>query len=126
MITSNWLPPNNRNSKTASHDFAIQSMRKICCTFTAEYMRGSVFFLVAGISSEIQMICLFHYRGNGLSLLCKRHLTANVTNLSALLTQLQGINNAGLTLLFSLRSVYEAGVNGCSVHDGLIQYDAIF
>jgi len=46
--------------------------------------------------------------------------------LSALLTQLRGITNPGLTLLGSLCGVYDAGVNECGVHDGLVQYDAIF
>jgi len=46
--------------------------------------------------------------------------------LSALLTQLQGITNAGLTLLASLCGIYDAGVNGCGVHDGLMQYFEIF
>ena len=46
--------------------------------------------------------------------------------ISALLTQLRGIINAGLTLLGSLCCIYDAGVNGCGVHDGLMQYDAIF
>jgi len=57
---------------------------------------------------------------------------ANVTSLemeqklSALLTPLRGITNAGLTLLGSLCGIYDAEVNGRGVHDGLIQYDAIF
>jgi hypothetical protein len=72
------------------------------------------------------MIRLFHYRGDGLSLPCKRHFTTNVTNLPALLAQLRGITNAGLTLRRSLCGVHDAGVNGCGVHDGLMQYDAIF
>jgi hypothetical protein len=46
--------------------------------------------------------------------------------LFALLTQLQGITNAGLTLLGSLCGFYDAGVNGCGVHDGLMHYDAVF
>jgi hypothetical protein len=66
--------------------FAIHSLRKFCCTFTAAYVRGPAFVLVADIASETQVIRLFHYRGFGLSLLYKRHFTANVTNLSALLT----------------------------------------
>jgi len=71
------------------------------------------------------MIRLFHRRGDGLSWPCKRHFTANVTKLSALLTQLRGINNARLTLLGSLCGIYDAGVHGCGVNDGLMQYDAI-
>ena len=59
--------------------FAIQSLRKMCCTFTAAYVRGPGFVLVADLASEIQMIRLFHYRGDGLSLPCKPHFTANVT-----------------------------------------------
>jgi len=57
---------------------------------------------------------------------------ANVTSpqmqqkLSALSTQLRGITSAELTLLGSLCGIYDAGVNGCGVHDGLMQYDAIF
>jgi len=57
---------------------------------------------------------------------------ANVTSpqmyqkLPALSTQLRGIINAGLTLLGSLCGIYDAGINGCGVHDGLLQYDAIF
>jgi hypothetical protein len=46
--------------------------------------------------------------------------------LSALSTQLRRSTNAGLTLLGSLDSIYDAGVNGRGVHDGLMQYDAIF
>ena len=40
---------------------------------------GPGFGLIADLASEIQMIRLFHYRGGGLSLPCKRHFTANVT-----------------------------------------------
>jgi len=46
--------------------------------------------------------------------------------LSALSTQFRGITNAGLTLLGSFCGIYDAGVNGCGVHDGLMQYDTIF
>jgi len=46
--------------------------------------------------------------------------------LSALLTHLRGIIIAGLTLQGSLCGIYDEGVNGCGVHDGLMQYDAIF
>jgi hypothetical protein len=45
--------------------------------------------------------------------------------LSALLTQLHGITNAGSTLLGSLCGINDAGVNGCRVHDGLMLYDVI-
>ena len=89
-------------------------------------MRGSGFALVADLASEIQMIRLFHYRGDSLSLSWKRHFTGNVTKFSAPSTQLRRIINAGLTLLRSLCGIYDAGVNGCGVHDGLMQYDAIF
>ena len=82
--------------------------------------------MVADLAPEIQMTRLFHYRGDGLSLPCKRHFTGNVTKLSALLTQLRGITNAGLTLLGSLCGICDAGVNGCGVHDELMQYDAVF
>jgi hypothetical protein len=57
---------------------------------------------------------------------------ANVTSpqmqqtLSALLTQLRGIINAGLTLLGSLCGIYGERENGCGVHDGLMQYFEIF
>ena len=74
-----WLPPNHRNSKRHLMSFAIQPLRKICCTFTAAYVRGPGFVLVADLASEIQMIRLFHYRGDDLSLPCKRHFTTNVT-----------------------------------------------
>jgi hypothetical protein len=73
-----WLLPNHRNSKRHRVSFAIQPLRKICCTFTAAYLRGPGFVLVADLASEIQMIRLFHYRGDGFSLPCKPHLTANV------------------------------------------------
>jgi hypothetical protein len=59
--------------------FAIQPMRKICCTFTAAYMRGPRFVLIADLSHEIQMIYIFHYRGDGHSFPSKRHFIANVT-----------------------------------------------
>jgi hypothetical protein len=73
------------------------------------------------------MIRLFHYRGDGLSLPCKRHFNANLTKvICTIKTQSLGITNAGLALLRSLCGVYDAGVNGCGVHDGLMQYDAIF
>ena len=121
-----WLPPNHRNSNQHRMSFVFQPLRKICCTFTAAYVRGPGFVLVADLASEIQMIRPFHYRGDGLSLPCKRHFIANVTKLSALLTQLRGITNARLALLGSLCGIYDAGVNGCAVHDGLMQYDAIF
>jgi hypothetical protein len=84
------------------------------------------FFLVADVASEIQMIRLCHYRADGLSLPRKSHFTANVTKLSALSPQLRGITNAGLTLLGSLCGICDAGINGCGVRDGLMQYDAIF
>jgi len=74
-----WLPPNHRNSKRHRMSFAIQPLRKICCTFTAAYVRGPGSVLVADLSSEIQTIRHFHYRGNGLSLPSKRHYTANIT-----------------------------------------------
>jgi len=60
--------------------FDIQPLRKICCTFTAAYLWGPEFVLVADLASEIQMIRFFHYRGDGISLSCKRHFTANVIN----------------------------------------------
>jgi len=91
----------------------------------AAYVWGPGFVLVADLASEIQMIRLFHYRGDDLPFPCKRHFTAN-EKLSALLTQLRGITNPRLTLLGSLCDIYDAGVNGCGVDDGLMQYDAIF
>jgi hypothetical protein len=60
--------------------FAIQPLREICYTFTAAYVRGPGFVLVADFASEMQMMRPFHYRGDGLCLPCKRHFTANVTN----------------------------------------------
>ena len=67
----------------------IQALRKICCTFTAAYVRGPAFILAADLptetqmaadlASETQMVRLFHCRGDGLSLPCKRHFPANVT-----------------------------------------------
>jgi len=74
-----WLPPNHRNSKQHRISFAIQPLRNICCTFTAAHVRGPAFVSVADLAFEILMIRLFHYRGDGLSLLCKRHFTADVT-----------------------------------------------
>jgi len=59
--------------------FIIQPLRKNCCTFTAAYVRGPGYVLVADLASEIQMIRLFFYRGDDLSLPCLRHFTANVT-----------------------------------------------
>jgi len=100
--------------------FAIQPLRKLCCTFTASYVRGPGFVLVADLAYEMQMIRLFHYRGDGLFLPYERHFTANVTKLSALLIQLGGTTNGGLTLLGSLCRIYDVGVNGCGVHDGLV------
>jgi len=52
---------------------------KVCCTFTAAYVRGTRFVLTADLASEIQIIRLFHTRGDGLSLPCIRHFTGNVT-----------------------------------------------
>jgi len=89
-------------------------------------VRGPGFILVADLASEIKMIRLFHYRGDGLSLPCKLHFTANVTKLSALITQLRDITKPGLTLLGSRCGIYDTRVNGCGVHDGLMQYGAIF
>jgi hypothetical protein len=77
MIT--WLPPNHRKSKWHRMHFAMQSLRNICCTFTAAYVRGLRIVVVVGLASQIQMISLFHYRGDGLTLPCKRHFTANIT-----------------------------------------------
>jgi len=45
----------------------------------AAYVQGPGVVLVADLASKTQMICLFHYCGNGLSLPCKHHCTANVT-----------------------------------------------
>jgi hypothetical protein len=42
--------------------FAIQSLRKICCTSTAAYKNVRVAVLASGE----QMIGVFHYRGDGL------------------------------------------------------------
>jgi hypothetical protein len=74
-----WLPPNHRNSKRHRVSFVIQPLRKICCTFTAAYVWGPGFILVADLASEIKMIRFFHYCNYGLSLSCKCHFTANVT-----------------------------------------------
>ena len=117
-------PPNHRNNKRYRISFAIQPLRKICCTFTAAYVRGPGFVLVADLASEIQMIHLFHTRGDGLSLPCKRHFAANVTDAICTIST-GGISSAGLTLLGSLCGIYDTGVNGCCVRDGLMQYDAI-
>jgi hypothetical protein len=49
--------------------------------------------------------------------------------LCTLLTQLRGVTNAGLTLLGSFCGIYDTGVNGCGVRDGLMhmtQYFEIF
>ena len=73
-----WFPPNHRKSKRHRMRFAIQLLRKIFCTFTAAYVRGPGFVLVTDLASGIQMIHLFHYRGDGLSLPCKRHFITNV------------------------------------------------
>jgi len=51
-----WLPPNHRNSKRYRMYFRIQPLRKICCTFTAAYVRGPGFILVADLASEIKII----------------------------------------------------------------------
>jgi len=59
--------------------FAIQLLRKFSCTFTAAYVQGPGFILVDDLAPEIQMIRLFHYRGDGLSLPCKRDSTPNIT-----------------------------------------------
>jgi hypothetical protein len=59
--------------------FVIQPLRKICYTFMAANVQGPGFVLVADLASEIQTICLSHYRGDGLSLPCKHQFTANVT-----------------------------------------------
>jgi len=81
-----WLPPNHRNSKRHRVYFAIQPLRKICYAFTTTYVRGPGFVLIADLASEIQMIRLFlHYRGNGRSLPCKRHFTANVTKVTCII-----------------------------------------
>jgi len=75
-----WLPPNHMNSKRHRLSFAIQPLRNVCCTFMAAQVRGPGFVLVTDLASEIQMIRPFHYRGDDLSSPCKRHFTANVTN----------------------------------------------
>jgi len=106
--------------------YAIQPLRKICRTFTAAYVRGPGFVLVADLASEIKMIHFLHYRGDGLSLPCNGHITGNVTKAICLLIQLRRITNAGLTLLGSLCGIYDAGVNGCGVHGRLLQYFEIF
>jgi hypothetical protein len=64
-------------------------------------VRDPGFVLVANLAFDNTNDTPFHYLGDGLSLPCKRHFTANVTQ--ALLTQVRGITNAGLTLLRSLQ-----------------------
>jgi len=63
---------------------------------------GSGFGLVADLASEIQMIRLFHYRGGGLSLPCKRHFIAKVICTINTVTRHHScwINTAGITLLY--------------------------
>jgi hypothetical protein len=79
VITS--LPPNHRNSKWHRMSFANQPLWKICWAFTSAYVRGPIFVLVTDLVHEIQMICHYHYRGDGDSLPCKRHhRTCNKSN----------------------------------------------
>jgi hypothetical protein len=83
--------------------------------------------LFTNFSSGIQTIRLFYYLGYGLSLSFKRYFTAKLIKaFGSIDTDVRGITNAGLTLLGSLCGIYDAGVNECGVHDGLMQYDAIF
>jgi len=114
-----WLPPNHRNSKRHLMFFAIQPLGKIFCTFTAAYVRGPMNCLGRRSCVRITNDRPFSLSRWWPSLPCKRHFTANVTKLSALLTQLRGITIAGLTLLGSLCGIYDAGINGCAVHDGM-------
>ena len=74
-----WHPPSHRNSNWHRMSFNIQLLRRICFTFTAAYVRGPGSVLVAVLSSEIQIVRPFHYRGDDLSFPCKRHFTAIVT-----------------------------------------------
>ena len=74
-----WPPPTHTSSKRHRMPFVIQPLRKICCTFPSAYVRGPGFISIADLASEIEMIRPFHYRGDGLSLPCKRHFIANVT-----------------------------------------------
>ena len=69
-----WLLPNHRNSKGHRMSFVIQPLQKICCTFTAAYVWGPGFVLVAYLASEIQMIRLSHYRVD--SLFCLANVTS--------------------------------------------------
>jgi hypothetical protein len=68
--------------------FAIQPLQKICCIFTAAYVRGRGFVLIADFASEIQIMRFFTIAV--MAFLC----LANVTSLQmkqklyALLTQL--------------------------------------
>ena len=104
--------------------FAVQPLLKICRTLTAAYVRGPGIVLVADLFSEIQTIS--EYRCDGLPLSRERQLIANVTKLSALLIQIQRNGNAGLTLVGSLCGNYDARLNVCGVHDGLMRRDATF
>jgi hypothetical protein len=121
-----WLPPNHRNSKRHRVSFVIQPPRKIFYTFTAAFVRGLGFVLVADLASEIHMIRLFHYRDYGLSLPCERHFAANVTEVICTIYTVTAYHECWITLLGSLCGIYGPGVYGCVVHDGLIQYDAVF
>jgi len=90
--------------------FAIQPLRKICCTFTAAYVRGAGFILVGDLASEIQMYAFFTIAV--MVFLCLANVTSPQMQqkLSALLIQLRHITNAGLTLMGSLCGIYDAGV----------------
>ena len=74
-----WLPPNHRDSKRHRMSFAIQPLRKICCTFTAANVRSPGFILVADLSSEVQMIRFFTIAVMVLSFPSERCFTANET-----------------------------------------------
>jgi len=103
-----WLPPNHRKSGRHRMSFVIQPLRKICCTFTVAYVRGPGFILVADLASEIQIIRLFHYLRDGVSLPCKCHFTANVIKVICTINtftthQSCWINTAGIILRYLWR-----------------------
>jgi len=82
-----------------------QYMCGICISHKVSDILRPGFVLVADLVSEVQMISLFHYRGDGLSLSCKRHFTANVTKVICTINTVTRhhqcwINTAGIILRY--------------------------
>ena len=119
-----WLPPNHRKSKQHRISFAIQPLWKVFACLRQHMCGAQDLSWLPILHPKYKWYSFFTIAEMAFLLLANDTSPQMKKKLSALLTQLRGIIN--LTLLGSLCGIYEAEVNGCGVHYGLMQYDAIF